>query len=176
MHLFGKIARWTLWIWTGLFVFLVVPFTSLYEWNVGQRPVVTARVSNPRLEWVQGKGRGHYDVYATLDYDRPTNNDVVVHCHLDHYGMGRAGSADVRDWTIEIAARLDSCFDPARLPLHTPTSLWDWIVLYLEGCVAALGVALWLAWPIRRTKVADDTGSKMPLANGRYGSPRGGLM
>jgi hypothetical protein len=119
-----RAIRWSLVVWTGLFAFLVVPFTSLYEWNVSKRPVVTAYVSDPRLQWVQTKGGGGYnDVYVALDYDRPTDNGLV-HCHLDRYWMGREGSAEVQAWTLKIAARLDTCNDLPGYLSTRPQRCW----------------------------------------------------
>ena len=82
MLAFLRRYRWVVLGWTGLFAFFVVPLTTLYEWNVSKRPVVTAYVSNPQLEPKNARDGERNDVFVSLDYDRPTSNGAV-HCHLD---------------------------------------------------------------------------------------------
>jgi hypothetical protein len=144
MIFFRKTAFWTVAIWTGFFAIFVVPLTSLYEMKVARWPVVTAQVSNPRLERVSNNGR--YELFVTLDFDRPTK-DGVVRCHLDRYLMG----AEVRAWTLQVAVHPDSCYEPVRLPLRAPSDFLAWALIYLAGCVASVMLALWIALRVPRT-------------------------
>ncbi|MGA7431721.1 MAG: hypothetical protein WBQ24_06635 [Xanthobacteraceae bacterium] len=152
MLAFLKRYCWVVLTWTGLFVLLVVPFTALYEWNVSKRPVVTALVSNPSLEFESTKDGGSYNVFGSLDYDRPTSNGLV-HCHLEKFFLGTSGTADAKVWTFQLAVHPDTCEEPVRLPIRAPTTFGEWSAVYLAGCVLSALIAL-VVGPLR----SDSTG------------------
>ena len=146
----SRAIRWAIIIWTLLFCFLLLPFVSLYAWNVGRRPVVTAQVTNAHQVWMKTKGGGHYSVYATLDFDRPAA-DRILHCRLENYYMGLPDTADAAATTLQIAVHPYSCEEPARLPLRTPSGFGDWILIYLAGCAGFGLLAFFMAYDLQRS-------------------------
>lgn len=138
---FLKRYRWVVLTWTGLFALLVVPFTTLYEWNVSKRPVVTALVSDPSLELEATKDGGRYNVFGSLDFDRPTSNGLV-HCHLEKFFLGTSGTTDAKVWALQLAVHPDTCQEPVRLPVRAPTTFGEWSAVYLAGCVLSALIAL----------------------------------
>jgi len=130
----SKLLRWILVGWTGIFTFLIVPTVSLYRWSVARRPIVWATVSNVRSV-PRGRSRRAYWDYATLDFDRPGQSGTV-HCHLEGFQLGRTCRSD-RTWPIQLAVHPYSCREPARLPLSVPSTLWQWLSIYVGGALAS---------------------------------------
>ena len=144
-----KVVRWTFIVWTGVFTFLIVPTISLYEWSVAKRPVVWATVSNVHSVWhVKGRSGGAYWDYATLDFDRP-DRFGPVHCHLENFQLGPTDRSD-RTWPIQLAVHPYSCGEPARLPLRAPTTLWNWLCIYIGGALSSFLYVLLVTSGIRR--------------------------
>jgi hypothetical protein len=160
MH--SKVIRWAVLVWTILFVFLLVPIVSLYQWNVSKRPIVIARVSNPHEIWISTKSGGHSSVYAALDYNMP--NDIA-HCHLEKFYMGAPNTAEASATALQLAVHPYSCEEPARLPLKGPSGFLDWTIIYIGGCAGFILLAFFLLHGRHRSSL-NNRSAESPKSSG----------
>jgi hypothetical protein len=120
-------------MWLAIFFLGVLPYAGIRTLNIEKRPHVVGFFSNFRV--VSGTKGSRY-ILATLDYDRPSSGGEV-HCRVDPYRLGPAGTEASKLSSAQFAVRTDSCAEAIQLPLSSPHDLRGWITLLLTGSMYA---------------------------------------